>query len=81
MKYRIRDQWDSFRSRVIPKHVGAVQRQEMRRAFYAGAAAMLDALMMGLTDGPEAEEPDLVKMEEIAKELREFTDDVKHQRA
>lgn len=37
----IADQWATFAAMVVPKGATAVQRQEMRRAFYAGAEAML----------------------------------------
>jgi hypothetical protein len=37
--------WDEFRARVLdPMHPGPVQRQETRRAFYAGAWSALNLL-------------------------------------
>ena len=37
----IQEQWESFATRVVPKDAPAIQRKEMRRAFYAGAEAMM----------------------------------------
>lgn len=37
----IAEQWALFESGVLPRGCPPVQRQEMRRAFYAGAEAML----------------------------------------
>ncbi len=47
-------QWRSFEAEVIPLAAGDVQRQEMKRAFFAGAQAVLfnvnDAFAEGLPD-------------------------------
>ena len=42
MKNSIAQQWESFSANVLPRDAPTVQRQEMRRAFYAGAHAMLE---------------------------------------
>ena len=39
-------EWQSFERDVVPAAAPAIQREEMRRAFYAGAQAMY-ALVMG----------------------------------
>lgn len=36
----IAQQWQQFAERVLPPHCNPTQRQEMRRAFYAGAWSM-----------------------------------------
>ena len=41
----IQEHWDSFEKLVMPKEAGFTQRQEMRRAFYAGAQSMLFGIM------------------------------------
>lgn len=41
MKNTIAEQWAAFEALVMPKDAPPVQRQEMRRAFYSGAEAML----------------------------------------
>jgi hypothetical protein len=35
----LQSKWASFERDVVPKGASAIQRTEMRRAFYAGAAA------------------------------------------
>ena len=37
----ILEQWNLFEELVVPKYANQVQRQEMRRAFYAGAGGMM----------------------------------------
>lgn len=39
---RIESEWKKFENAVIPKDAEAIQRQEMRRAYYAGFIAMLE---------------------------------------
>jgi hypothetical protein len=41
MKQRIKEEWNSFDKDVVPAGAHHVQRQEMKRAFYAGAHAIL----------------------------------------
>jgi hypothetical protein len=38
----VKDWWDNFDKLVIPAGAGAVQRTEMRRAFYAGFFSCLE---------------------------------------
>lgn len=33
------EQWETFEAEVVPTNAGLIQRIEMRRAFYAGAAS------------------------------------------
>jgi hypothetical protein len=47
-------EWREFANAVLPETVGDVQRTEMRRAFYAGANALLSAMMKFLDPGDEA---------------------------
>jgi len=58
-----------------------LQRQEMRRAFYAGAAALMDAMMIGLSADAEPTEADMQYMDSIANELREFGENIATGRA
>lgn len=49
-------QWRSFEESVIPMAASEVQRQEMKRAFYAGAQAVLHTLYDAFAEGlPDAE--------------------------
>ena len=40
--------WESFAARVMPPNVSDIQRREMKRSFYAGAAVLLDLQMMAV---------------------------------
>ena len=73
--------WRSYSEVVIPAHAGAVQRQEMRRAFYAGATTLLGSIMVVLDPGDEPTEADLQKMQGIHDELEQFTADLKRGKA
>ena len=68
--------WRSYSERVIPAHAGAVQRQEMRRAFYAGATTLLASIMVALDPGTEPTDADLQRMQGIQDELDQFVADL-----
>lgn len=74
---RLESAWLTFAAAVLPPDVGQVQRREMKRAFYAGAAMLLHEIMAMLDPGAEPTEGDLRKMDAIAQELRQFHDDVR----
>lgn len=76
-KRRIESQWLIFRSNVVPANAGSVQVEETRRAFYAGAATLFGTIMDLLEPGAEATENDLQAMDEIARELAEYTDSLR----
>lgn len=66
--------WTSFRVAVIHRDAPKAQIIEMRRAFYAGAQGLLNAITSAslLDPGVEETEADLRQMEAIADELGEF---------
>jgi hypothetical protein len=43
-------EWRNYRNRVIPKSAPEIQILESRRAFYAGASAMLAAVVQAACD-------------------------------
>jgi hypothetical protein len=50
----VRDGWYAYAERILPKNAPAVQRQETRRAFYAGAWELLSRLAeLGEPEIPE----------------------------
>jgi hypothetical protein len=74
--------FDSYRSKVIPFDASAVQIRETRRAFYAGAQAILTA-MLNIEQGPPfapLTEADLTagadKVEALRLELQQFVKSV-----
>lgn len=77
----IAEQWNSFAREVMPAGVGAVQRQEMRRAFYAGAQAVLFGVIAALAPDHEPTAADLQLMQDVSDELEAFGESVKAGRA
>lgn len=75
------EQWDSFARQIIPPGAPAVQRQEMRRAFYAGAQAILYGILTNLAPEHDPTPEDLQALENVAEELRAFAKHVKEGRA
>ncbi|HEY9697075.1 MAG TPA: hypothetical protein V6D10_07415 [Trichocoleus sp.] len=71
-KFKIINEWQSFERAVMPKNASAVQRQEMRRAFYMGAVAMLN-IMKRIGDDPLIdEEAGSAILDSIDAELKDF---------
>lgn len=64
----IKDQWDSYLEEVIPQGTSPIQVWEIRRAFYAGVASLLEILM----------EDDVTPehLEKLYQELMTFTNQV-----
>ena len=60
----------------MPWSAGQHQRTETRRAFYAGAGALLGTLSNVLGPDKEPTESDLLIMQGVANELAEFRRDV-----
>lgn len=70
----IQEQWNSFAQAAIPASAPAVQRSEMKRAFYAGAEAMMriqytiggkdisEAAAMHILDGCQQETHDFARL-------------------
>lgn len=75
------EQWDSFARAILPKDASAVQRQEMRRAFYAGAQGILHGVIAAFAPESEPTDEDLQIMADLELELSEFAESVKKGRA
>ena len=71
----IAEQWALFERAVMPKDAPPVQRQEMRRAFYAGAEAML-RMQWGIGDKAVSEDAGMAMMEGWHDECRRFAQQV-----
>lgn len=65
-------EWQSFSDSVLPPKAGPVQRTEMRRAFYAGALAVLHGIMTSLDPDDEPTPDDLDRMDRLNAELQAF---------
>lgn len=68
----IREQWESFERQVIPIGASAIQRQEMRRAFYAGAIALFSSILSILDPGTEPTDRDLRVMDALKAEMDDW---------
>lgn len=66
------DLWASYRAMVIPANAPDVQISECRRAFYAGAKGLLDAVMLALDPSRDPTEADIEYMGKLQKELHTF---------
>lgn len=62
---------------TLPPNTSNVQLDEMRKAFFAGAQHLFASIMGILEPGAEPTEKDLVRMDHIDKELREFVSKMK----
>jgi len=71
----IAEQWVAFEVLVMPKDAPPVQRQEMRRAFYAGAEAML-RLQYAAGDRDVSENAGVMMLEGWHDECRRFAQQV-----
>lgn len=65
--------WRTYSSRVLdPIRADAIQRQETRRAFYAGASALMTIILENMSAGDEVQETDLAMMDNLKAELDNF---------
>lgn len=79
----IKEEWESFETALL-QDAGDIQRQEMRRAFYAGAQSFFSILTSSVsqTENPdEVTEEDMNLLDALAKELEQFGKDVEEGRA
>lgn len=74
------EEWASFALAVIPADAPPVQRQEMRRAFYAGCWSMLQTVKLLGTDVVSGDEA-VAALEQREAEITEFYQKVKGGRA
>lgn len=64
--------WVGFRLAVVTPSAGAVQLQEMRLAFFAGAQHLFASIMSILDPGEEPTDADMARMDSIKVELDKF---------
>lgn len=73
----MQEQWGLFCERVISPDAPEVQKTEMRRAFYAGAQAILFRVIVAFAlETTEPTEEDLQIMVDLEAELKQFAADV-----
>lgn len=64
--------WIGLRIAALPLDAPAVQLDEMRNAFFAGAQHLFSSIMTILEPGAEPTEKDLERMDLISQELDNF---------
>lgn len=69
-------QWQSYQAKVVPKGAPLVQREECRRAFYAGAAAMFGLALEATV--PQDEDECEANLARLHAELEAFPDDMRN---
>lgn len=67
--------WVGLRLAAVPLDASAVQLEEMRNAFFAGAQHLFSSIMTILEPDAEPTDKDLERMTLIDKELRAFIND------
>lgn len=77
----VAEQWDMFARAIVPVGCSPVQKQEMRRAFYAGAQGVLFGVIFSLGTDEEAREADMQVIRDVHDELNSFSEMVKQGRA
>jgi len=75
------EQWNGYRRSVMPPTVGETQLRETRRAFYAGAQALQQVMLHGVSNEPDMTDGDERLMRAIDAEFERFAADVKAGRA
>jgi len=76
----IQEQWISFEALVVPKNAHKVQRQEMRRSFYAGAEAMM-RIQFQVGDESISEDAGVAILEGCRDEMKIFCEQVQNGKA
>lgn len=69
---KIATEWRDYRTKVLPPNCSRIQLQETRRAFYAGAIAML-SIMQKLAGDDWTEEEGAIALEKLIQEGADFS--------
>lgn len=65
--------WMGLRLVAVPHNASPEQLDDMRMAFFAGAAHLFSAIMLSLDDGTEPTDADISKMHLVQEELARFS--------
>lgn len=72
---RILEEWNAFRSKVLPADISEIQHIETRRAFYAGAIACFSIINRITEQTPDEEGMQL--FDELALEFGKYAEDLR----
>lgn len=68
----IAEQWADFESVVIPRSAGGAQRQEMRRAFYAGFHSALECALQAADESGDDDDLGARMLQSLRDECKKF---------
>lgn len=71
----IQSQWGMFEKAVMPKDAHPIQRQEMKRSFYAGAEAIL-RIQHAISDGSLSDDAAVGVIEGLHQEMIIFSGEI-----
>jgi hypothetical protein len=72
--------WVGLRLAAVPLDAPAIQLEEMRNAFFAGAQHLFGSIMTILDPGEEPTEADMKRLDLIQEELQGFINDFQARR-
>lgn len=67
----VASEWEGYVEAVMPKDAPPIQRKEMRRSFYAGAAAIL-AIQSDISSDQVSEAAGVAILQGLHEEMRDF---------
>lgn len=74
----IREEWDKLVKAAIHPQISELQRSEMEKCFYAGAASLYNLLIHGVSPGKRVEASDMQMMQDIDIEIRQYFKNLAH---
>jgi len=77
----VNEEWNEFARRVLPPDCSSIQKRESRRAFYAGAWAVMIKISESISHESEPTDEDLSLMDDVHAEMEKFALDVLEGRA
>lgn len=66
---RFQKEWEDFRDKVIPNSASAVQISETKKAFYAGALALVSLTSRMFSEGEEVTDQDVSDYDSLVSEI------------
>jgi hypothetical protein len=72
VKRRVQEAWVVFERQILPRDCSPVQRQETRRAFFAGAFVLMDTLAAAMSYADDMTQSDEQVLVDLAAEREEY---------
>lgn len=72
MRRRVQENWEGFAAAVLPPNCDEVQYTEMRRAFFAGAFAIVGAIQQSMSEGDDVKPEDERVLIDLEMERHEY---------